>query len=94
MVENISQIKRRRMVEKRPEYEKSGGPISAFSTKALVDHFLAEVGKFAHAYFHQTVKGDKNDIAFTTGFNDETRLALADLSNLHDMLTRRADGVD
>jgi len=78
---DIDALKKQRMEEKATEYKMKGWNPNpdAYPLKVLVSHFLAEVGKFMHRYYHW--KGNLNE--------SDVKEAFADVSNLHDMILNR-----
>ena len=75
---NIEEMKKARLKEKAKEYKRNRSnpdPMS-YSIEALIEHFIAEVGKFTHSYYHRCRGGIS-----TKDF--------ADVSNLHDMVLKK-----
>ena len=75
---NIEEMKKTRLEEKAKEYQRNRSnpdPMS-YPIEALIEHFIAEVGKFTHSYYHRYQGGIS-----TKDF--------ADVSNLHDMVLKK-----
>jgi hypothetical protein len=75
---NIDEMKKARLEEKAKEYQRNreiSDPMS-YSIEALIEHFIAEVGKFTHSYYHR----------YRGGISMKD---FADVSNLHDMVLKK-----
>jgi hypothetical protein len=78
MALNIDELKKARLEEKAKERRERGDnpDPQSYSIEALIVHFLAEVGKFGHSFYHRHKEGiSPRDFA--------------DVSNLHDMILKK-----
>ncbi len=76
---SLDEIKAKRLKEKEETY---GSDPTVYSLDCLVQHFLAEVGKLQHEYYHISERPDRTQLPLLTKL-------FADVSNLHDMVASK-----